>query len=65
MSELASPCQRPSQTRRHSGGLKLPRVVSAAVSSNGTGLLSISPLTHDGAHGEGSACIATRPGGKS
>ena len=33
MSAEASPCQRPSQERRHSGGLKLPRVVSAAVSS--------------------------------
>ena len=45
MSVLARPCQAPSQARRHSGGLKLPRMVSAEVSSNGTGLSSIRPAT--------------------
>ena len=65
MSVLARPCQAPSQARRHSGGLKLPRTVSAAVSSNGSGLSSTSPPIQSGAHGAARLCMATRPGGKS
>jgi hypothetical protein len=65
MSLLARPCQRPIQLRRHSGGLKLPRVVSVEVCSNGTGLSSIRPASHSGAHDEASVCSAARAGGKS
>ena len=65
MSVLASPCQRPSQARRHSGGLKVLRTVSAAVSSNGSGLSSISPVIQSGIHGDGRLWRATRPAGKS